>query len=147
RELYILSKLWHPNILPFTGYLVRNGFPAIVSPWIENGNLRSQIQTGRLSSSDETALSIVRTFTLYLHSQNVVHCDLKSPNVLLSSTNRPIIADFGLSRFVGNDTSVPFSLTSTGPATVRWSAPELFDGVHHSNATDVWAFGMLLYVR
>ncbi|KLO06374.1 kinase-like protein, partial [Schizopora paradoxa] len=149
RELYILSKVSHPNILPFTGYLMQNGCPSIVSPWVEKGDLRGQIERGQLNRSDKSLVTMafgIAQGLEYLHLNDIVHCDLKSPNILISSTDAPILADFGLSRFVTNNASVYFSSTCGSPASMRWSAPELFDGAPFSNATDMWAFGMVLYV-
>ncbi|KLO06375.1 kinase-like protein, partial [Schizopora paradoxa] len=144
-ELYILSKVSHPNIIPFTGYLMQDGYPAIVTPWVEKGDLRvKSIDLKKLLMFREKARGIAEGLK-YLHSNEIVHCDLKSPNILISSANRPLLADFGLSRFVHNNTSVAFTMTLGSPASTRWSAPELFDETHFSNATDVWAFGMVLY--
>ena len=72
---------------------------------------------------------------------------------MLSDFDEPLLADFGISRCV---TSASISDTSTSPkGSARWMAREFFmfgldesdTIVEHSKETDVWAFGMVLYVR
>ncbi|KLO05813.1 hypothetical protein SCHPADRAFT_1002689 [Schizopora paradoxa] len=72
RDLYALSKLSHPNLLPFVGYLLVDGFPALVTPWVNGGNLRDRIKNGALSRSEEMTVSIARGIAdglNYLHSK------------------------------------------------------------------------------
>ena len=70
----------------------------------------------------------------------------------MSAEGKPKITDFGISRIVIN------SMTIAGPTAVkgntRWMAPELFsldesvsEHPAHTKQTDVWAFGMVVYVR
>ncbi|KLO04581.1 kinase-like protein, partial [Schizopora paradoxa] len=146
KDLYAISGLSHPNLLPFVGYLLVDGFPAIVTPWIDGGNLRDRIKNGALSRSEEmTARGIVDGLS-YLHSKSIMHCDLKSANVFLSSSDSPLLADFGLSRFVESDETILFTHADDSLGGPRWSAPELFECSQFTVRTDVWAFGMLLYV-
>ncbi|KAG1805378.1 kinase-like domain-containing protein, partial [Suillus variegatus] len=101
RELRICAKLKHANILPIHGYTHGFGpFPAIVSPWAENGNLT--VYLGR----EGAALTLVRRFQLlrdiiaglqYLHANSVIHGDFTGPNVLIHGNGTACIADFGLS--------------------------------------------------
>ncbi|KLO04563.1 kinase-like protein [Schizopora paradoxa] len=144
RDLHSLSGLSHPNLLPFVGYLLVEGFPALVTPWIEGGNLRDRIKHGNLSGSEE-ARGIADGLS-YLHSKSIVHCDLKSANVFLSMTDSPLSADFGLSRFVEKDETILYTHADDSLGGPRWSAPELFESSQFTVETDVWAFGMLLYV-
>lgn len=101
----------------------------------------------------------------YLHSQQVIHANLKcvspinsswlrrfvsSPcfqdNVLLSPSLRPILAGFGVSRRITEGESESTTAIYSG-GTVRWKAPELLEsGEKENEKTDVWAFGMILLV-
>jgi serine/threonine protein kinase len=71
--------------------------------------------------------------------------------VLISQDGRALLSDFGISRLLIN--SVEIAGTTTLKGTARWMAPELIapediDSKHefHTKATDVWAFGMTVYV-
>ncbi len=61
----------------------------------------------------------------YLHSQNIVHRDLKSLNVLLDDQYRAKITDFGLAK-IKLETNSTTTKTKQGMGTTRWRAPELF---------------------
>jgi hypothetical protein len=74
----------------------------------------------------------------YLHRCNIVHLDLKSPNILLDHLALPKIADFGLSRFMEDGT------ITSGVRTPQWMAPEQIRGTS-GPAVDVYAFGVILY--
>ncbi|KLO16202.1 kinase-like protein, partial [Schizopora paradoxa] len=146
-ELYIMSKLSHPHIIPFTGFFLFDGFPAIVTPWISGGSLRNAIDLGRLDSSSETALRIafkIASGLSYLHDKKALHCDIKSDNILLSMGGDPILVDFGLSRLSEYSIQINYSNHSSG--SFRWAAKELLgDGACHTKETDVWAYGMVIY--
>lgn len=74
--------------------------------------------------------------------QGVVHGDIKAANVLVSNDIRPLVCDFGLSRAIDAVTAT----TLQGKGSLRWMSPELLaEGHGKSFATDVWAFGMLIY--
>jgi serine/threonine protein kinase len=88
---------------------------------------------------------------LHLHTRSpqVLHLDLKSPNLLVASDWTVKVGDVGVSKLVDEATwscpdaeSVP---TTGGGANPRWVAPELFAGEDHTAAADVYAFGMVLY--
>ena len=74
-------------------------------------------------------------------------------NILSGHDGRPVLPDFGISRLLIN--SVTIVGTTSIKGNTRWMAPELLlpeDGVElehlcHTKATDVWAFGMVVYVR
>ena len=87
----------------------------------------------------------------YIHSQGAIHSDVKSDNVLLSPDGRALLTDFGVSRM--DTLSAGYTTDSTRGST-RWQAYELFDigedgtkSPQHTVMTDIWAFGMTVYVR
>ena len=73
-------------------------------------------------------------------------------NVLISQDGRALLADFGIARLLSN--GVTIAGTSNFKGSIRWMAPELLTSAGlarehqlHTNETDVWAFGMTIYVR
>lgn len=55
----------------------------------------------------------------YLHSQDIAHLDLKSPNILIDKDGMAKIADVGLSKMVGTR-----EVTATSAGSLLWAAPE-----------------------
>lgn len=79
----------------------------------------------------------------FLHSQGIVHRDLKAENLLLSADLKSVkLADFGFSNYFTRD-----ALLSTWCGSPPYAAPELFEGRHYSGPkADVWSLGVVLYV-
>ncbi|KAF7983081.1 hypothetical protein HWV62_23999 [Athelia sp. TMB] len=102
------------------------------------------------------ALDVARGLE-YLHSQSIVHADLKCVNILVSDTGRACLADFGLS--VAKDSSpVYITMMTTGGigGSLNWSAPELLPDMNDFTTKgseiarpeapcDVYAFAMVCY--
>ncbi len=78
----------------------------------------------------------------YLHSNNIVHRDIKSLNVLLDRELNPKLCDFGLA-LIKSDTESQSVARSGAVGTVRWLAPEVMQGAKHSKRSDIWALGLI----
>ena len=63
---------------------------------------------------------------------------------MIDENGRAVLIDFGLSRY---DVEGLITSSNRGKGAPRWMAPELLKyGVKHTEATDMWAFGMVIYV-
>jgi len=78
------------------------------------------------------------------HRLNIVHQDLKPDNILLSHQGLPKIADFGLAKRLHGQAVLDAPRALAG--TPHFMAPELFQGLHASPASDVYAVGVSLFV-
>ena len=77
----------------------------------------------------------------YLHSRKIVHCDLKSPNILMDKNYNIKLGDFGLSRFIGkNSENIKGRI-----GTPHWMAPEILLGGKYEYHSDIFSFGMILW--
>lgn len=139
REAETWKQLRHPHILQFLGTLKRDGHVYLVSPFINNGTLVEYLfrnpDVGRVRLLRETADAI-----RYLHSQNVVHGDIKGTNILVSDDAHVLLCDFGLAKTIGSNTSGSVK----GAGSLRWMSPELWDNEPRTFASDVYAFGMTI---
>jgi len=94
---------------------------------------------------DERMLYIVEDIALgmnYLHSRKVLHCDLKSSNVLIDSNWNVKLCDFGLSR-IRSKLDKTTLIGRVG--TPHWMAPEILRGNKYEEYSDVYSFGMILW--
>ncbi|KAG2486592.1 hypothetical protein HYH03_014762 [Edaphochlamys debaryana] len=129
----------------------------------EVGNLASAISRGMFRPKQAAGLAgrtellarrvLLRTASelcrgmIHLHSVNVLHGDLKPANVLLAKSRADRrgftvkLGDFGLSHLLGPQSS---KAASSARGTTAYMSPEAFDGAH-SRASDVFAFGVLLW--
>ncbi|KAF8996199.1 kinase-like domain-containing protein, partial [Cyathus striatus] len=155
KEAILWSQLSHPNLLPFYGVHHLGdelGRICLVSPWMDNGNINVYLKrypdANRLYLLKEVARGIS-----YLHDENIniVYGDLKGANILVTSSGRPCLGDFGMSSMTDSEILKWSSLQSTVSTggTTHWQAPELFDpAVDHAILTkesNVYAFGCVCY--
>ncbi|KAI9580134.1 serine/threonine-protein kinase D1 [Glossina fuscipes] len=80
----------------------------------------------------------------YLHSENVVHCDLKPENVLLSSDSdfpQVKLCDFGYARIIGEK-----SFRRSVVGTPAYLAPEVLRNKGYNRSLDMWSVGVIIYV-
>lgn len=142
KEIDIWSRLRHDHIVPFYGASTLTSTPYIVSRYMRNGNLIQYLS--RKPTADRTELMHqISLGMFYLHCEKIVHGDLKGVNVLVDDAGKACITDFGLSSI-----NTPANAGVTTPkisGTLRFLAPEALSGQPLNFATDVYAFGMVIY--
>lgn len=142
REVSILATLKHPTILGFVGATDVEPF-CIVTDWMGGGSLYEEIHgLHKLTPIQLTkcAIDIARSLK-FMASKNLIHRDVKSLNVLLSSDGRAKLCDFGVSRTKGKE-----GMMTHGIGTAHWMAPELLLGnAMYDGKVDVYAFGIVLW--
>ncbi|CAB9514945.1 Ephrin type-B receptor 3 (Fragment) [Seminavis robusta] len=146
REIKILSKLRHPNIVTVMGAVVDpGGQKMIVMEYMELKSLTDVLQSRTMAVDDTMVLSMVQDVARgvqYLHATTpcIVHGDIKASNVLVDSMFRAKVADFGLSASRGS------SHARVARGTPFWMAPELLHGLSgNTTMSDVYSFGVFLY--
>jgi len=81
----------------------------------------------------------------HLHQERIVHGNVRCANILITSQGEACIAEFGMSKVIGDITETPATTTLTETGSTRWLAPELiFDlsMVSPTLACDTWSFAM-----
>ncbi|EJD37834.1 kinase-like protein [Auricularia subglabra TFB-10046 SS5] len=148
KEVTILSRINHPNIVQCFHSCEVRGYKCIISPWAEHGTMRLYLE--RNPEADRLKLlHDVASALAYLHTRKapIIHCDIYVDNVLVSEAGTALLNDFGLSRRITVDSSeTPWDDKEDyfiGRA--LYEAPEVHEGVRRSGATDVFAFGMLVF--
>lgn len=144
NEARIQASLQHPNIAALYDFLEFNGQPCIIMEYIDGQTLCDRVRpVGPLPLAE--ALNIfcpVVEAIGYIHSHGVIHRDIKSNNIKISSSGQVKLLDFGIAK---GQTSP--GLTSTGSVigTLEYISPEQLKGGHADARSDIWALGVLLY--
>jgi len=155
REIRVIARLRHPNILPL--YDSGDATPRAgdepgarllyyVLPLVEGESLRARIEReGRLPLGE--ALEIAREVADALHHahiRGIVHRDIKPENILLSE-GHALIADFGIARPIGKRTT-PVTEPGLALGTPAYMSPEQAAGdLVIDGRSDVYSLGCVLY--
>ena len=153
REAKAVARLSHPNILAIHDYSREGGTLYAVTELLEGATLREKFDTGALSTpmAMEFALAIAEGLAA-AHERGVIHRDLKPENIFITREGRVKILDFGLAVVWSPAPST--SLVATEPfhtmpgtmmGTIGYMSPEQIRGEAVTSATDIFAFGCMLY--
>eukprot|EP00923_Selenidium_pygospionis_P040319 GHVN01069709.1.p1 GENE.GHVN01069709.1~~GHVN01069709.1.p1 ORF type:complete len:1202 (+),score=273.20 GHVN01069709.1:504-3608(+) len=151
-ELQVLSRLRHPNVTLMFGVVLSPSY-AIVTEYVRCGSLFDMLHRyhNKLTLPQVVRLAKEIAYGMaYLHTNGVLHCDLKSSNILLTPSGSVKICDFGLATVCDDDSErnkatsgLPQMLGCVG--THHWMAPEVLRGEGFTMASDVYSFGMILW--
>ncbi|KAK7913425.1 hypothetical protein WMY93_013636 [Mugilogobius chulae] len=109
-EASIMGQFDHPNVIRLEGVVTKSSPVMIVTEFMENGSLDSFL---RQNDGQFTVIQLVGMLRgiasgmKYLADMNYVHRDLAARNILVNSNLVCKVSDFGLSRFLEDDTSDP----------------------------------------
>ncbi|KAF8163913.1 kinase-like domain-containing protein, partial [Mycena galopus ATCC 62051] len=141
REALVWQRLRHVYIVPLIG-IDTESFPpslCLVSPWMKNGTVNTYLKGREGDTRQRTVDRLIREIAqglAFLHDEGVVHGDLRGANILVSDAGNASLTDFGLTVLV--DTSA--SQTRISGGCVRWMAPETFENLPRTQASDIYAF-------
>jgi serine/threonine protein kinase len=145
REILILKRLRHPNIVKYYGGGTHQGQRWYAMEYIDGGSLHDILKKRKRLSWDQ-AIQVGRQLTAALehaHNAGIIHRDLKPGNLFVTKKGRIKLGDFGIAR----DTEAT-ALTAAGKTvgTYAYMAPEQIHGhAPISGKTDLYATGCLLY--
>jgi YVTN family beta-propeller protein len=143
-ESRVAASLEHPNVVPIHDAGEIDGQLYIAMRLVDGTDLKAVLREGPLEPA--RAVHILEQIAGALdaaHARGLVHRDVKPSNVLLDEREHVYLADFGLSRYLG-DAALPL-----GPAkslgTADYVAPEQIRGEEADGRADVYSLGCLLY--
>ncbi|KAL8198531.1 UNVERIFIED_CONTAM: Ephrin type-B receptor 2 [Gekko kuhli] len=148
-EASIMGQFDHPNVIHLEGVVTKSTPVMIVTEFMENGSLDSFL---RQNDGQFTVIQLVGMLRgiaagmKYLADMNYVHRDLAARNILVNSNLVCKVSDFGLSRFLEDDTSDPtYTSALGGKIPIRWTAPEAIQYRKFTSASDVWSYGIVMW--
>uniref|UniRef100_A0AAR2K5B9 receptor protein-tyrosine kinase n=1 Tax=Pygocentrus nattereri TaxID=42514 RepID=A0AAR2K5B9_PYGNA len=148
-EASIMGQFQHPNIIHLEGIITASCPVMIITEFMENGALDSFL---RLNDGQFTPIQLVGMLRgiasgmKYLSEMSYVHRDLAARNILVNSNLVCKVSDFGLSRFLQENSSDPTYTSSLGgKIPIRWTAPEAIAFRKFTSASDVWSYGIVMW--
>ncbi|KAK2947870.1 putative G2-specific protein kinase nim-1 [Blattamonas nauphoetae] len=147
KEIGLLSSLHSPLIVGFEESFVHKESVFIVMEYCDSGDAGQLIRRYRKENKLIPESKILDIFTHItfalreLHKQKVLHRDIKSENVYLTTPGVAKLGDFGVSRNLRHT----FEMASTMTGTPFYMSPELLTGQLYNSKSDIWSLGVLFY--
>lgn len=145
NEVAILQNINHHGVVNLERMFETPERIFVVMEKLKGDMLEMILSVGRLN---ERVTKFIVTQILvalkHLHSQNIVHCDLKPENVLLSSDAefpKVKLCDFGFARIIGEK-----SFRRSVVGTPAYLAPEVLRNKGYNRSLDMWSCGVIIYV-
>ncbi|XP_073683349.1 serine/threonine-protein kinase PAK 6-like [Garra rufa] len=141
NEVVIMRDYQHRNVVEmFKSALVEEELWVIME-YLQGGALTNIVSETRLSEEQiATVCEAVLQALAYLHSQGVIHRDIKSDSILLSLDGRVSPSDFGFCAQISKDIPKRKSLVGTP----YWMAPEVISKSPYGTEVDVWSLGIMV---
>ena len=139
QEISICSQVHHPNVVSLLGVITQDDIPLrIVSELLEASLFDIIAAGGRLSLREQVDVAMgCSSGICYLHGLGILHGDIRSTNVVVTSLMEAKICDLGAARFS------EVSSLSAGPMSADYIAPERREpGEHNTKAADVYSLGV-----
>ncbi len=144
REVRIVARLEHRNIVPVYDFGEFEDQPYIAMRYMPAGSVEELLAAGRIPLP--RILSIVEQVASaldYAHQNGILHRDLKPSNILLDDGGGVFITDFGIARILGEGAS---TITTQGVVgTPSYMSPEQARGEPLDGRSDVYSLGVMLF--
>jgi serine/threonine protein kinase len=143
QEAKAAAAINHPNVCTIYDIEEHDSQQFIVMEYVEGQTLRDKIKDERLKINDaiDYATQIADALKA-AHAKDIIHRDIKSENIMVTSTGQVKVMDFGLAKLRG---SVKLTKTSTTAGTLSYSSPEQIQGKEADARSDIFSFGIVLY--
>lgn len=145
REVKLLSKLEHPNIVPVIDGGEDAGVVYLVMRYIKGGGLHHRLRSGIMDLHLVAKMLIqIGSALTYAHTKaDIVHRDMKPSNVLLDDTDNAYLTDFGIAKLLAGTTKLTASNTVLG--TPAYMSPEQWRGEGLNATADIYSMGIMAY--
>lgn len=141
NEVVTMKNYHHSNIVElYNAYLVDEEL-WVVMEFLDGGALTDLVTYKKLTESQiayfcQSCLKALE----YLHSQGVIHRDIKSDSILMTNNGQVKISDFGFCAQVNNEIPRRKSLVGTP----YWMSPEIISREEYGPQVDIWSFGIMV---
>lgn len=143
QEAQAAAALSHQNICTIHEVDEADGRSFIAMEYIDGQSLREKIKSGppKVDEAVDIAIQVAEGLR-EAHERGIVHRDIKSANIMVTSGGHVKIMDFGLAKLVGQSIPAEFGMTL---GTLSYMSPEQVGGGEVDHRTDIWSLGVVLY--
>jgi tRNA A-37 threonylcarbamoyl transferase component Bud32 len=145
REARAAGRLLHPNVVTLFDTGEHEGLLYLAFEFVEGRDLATRIEEGPPPTLGEV-LRIVRQAADaldYAHRQGIVHRDIKPSNILLDTTGKVKVADFGIAKVAGQNTEL--TVVGSVMGSPQYLSPEQIRGEELDGRSDIFSLGVVLY--
>jgi len=140
-EARVLYNTNHPNVVEVNYACQDNDFVYITMPYYESGSLSKLMELRFLTVREIIRLSVQFLSGLHnIHSNGLLHFDIKPDNILLSDRGEALLSDFGLAKYVDE-----YGFTSPDGLYRKQAPPEVTSTTQFSTAFDIYQAGLTMY--
>lgn len=146
-EATVLNQMNHSNITRYIESFVENSKLYIVMEYANGGDLSEAIQRCKKTNARIAEDEVMRIFVQiclalkHVHDRNILHRDLKSSNIFLTTKGIVKLGDFGIAKVL--DDSEDQARTQIG--TPYYLSPEICESRPYGRQSDIWSLGVVLY--
>ncbi|TQL95786.1 serine/threonine protein kinase [Actinoallomurus bryophytorum] len=144
REALAAGRLRHPGLISIYDMVIEESRPYLIMEYVAARSLEDVfVDDGPISPRRVAEIGVQLLAALSAaHDAGIVHRDVKPSNVLLETSGRVVLTDFGIATYDGATT-----LTQTGSfmGSPAYVAPEVARGEPASPSSDLWSLGATLY--
>jgi tRNA A-37 threonylcarbamoyl transferase component Bud32 len=145
REARAAGRLLHPNVVTLFDTGEVDGLLYLAFEFVEGADLASRIEEGPPPSLGEVLRIIhqVAEALDYAHRQGIVHRDIKPSNILIDTTGKVKVADFGIAKVAGQNTEL--TVVGSVMGSPQYLSPEQIRGDELDGRSDIFSLGVVLY--
>lgn len=147
NEVKFLRDLHHPNIVTYKESLIEDGMLIIIMEYCEEGDLGFHIKR-KIAKNEHFPENVILNWFLqillaltHVHGKHIIHRDIKTTNIFLTSNGTVKLGDFGISKILENTEDV----ANTVVGTPYYMSPEVCQSHPYTYQSDIWALGVVLY--